>query len=384
MLGNKQLHAVTHGDFVYNKLSAVGLSCGYHVAKVESAEQIIPFYEQNHPNLIIIDSELEKIELEKVLKHLSYSHCPYAILFLGHNELVEQPYRGMKEIVADLNIIGHINKPLKTEDIMEHFEKVENEPQILNSETIKRGLSQGEFELYYQPIVNTKDQHFQGAEALIRWNHPTLGMIGPDKFIPIAEENTVIEDLTEWTFKVCLEQLNAWEKMGLSMRLAMNLSEKVVGHPAIADSLISLAKAYKIRNEDISLEITEKCCKNQMNDRNNSLNKLTHHGFKIAIDDFELKYFSLLEMLNLKINELKLNRVHIVDLDVNLNSQKIAKSIISLAHTLNFEMGATGIESLAIWEMLASLGCDHAQGYYICKPVSVAEFNKWLGIKQQA
>ena len=378
---NKQIHAFTYEEEAYDKLASVGLSFGYNVIKLNSAEQLFSSFDQYHPHLIIIDSDIKKQEVNHILKYLLYSHCPYAILFLGKNNLIDQPEHGMREVISELNIIGHINKPMKVDDIMNSFETVELEPELLTGAAIQQAIKNDEFELYYQPIVTLSNKQIRGAEALIRWNHPTLGIIGPDKFIPLAESQNVIHELSEWTFSVCIKQIHAWQQAGLNMNLAINLSETILSHESTFATIENLCDSYQVNPSDIVLEISEFAYKKQIENCQKILAKLKNLGCKLVIDDFELKYFNLPEMLDLEVDAVKLNRIHVLDFDKNPNAQKITKSIIDIAHTFNFEICATGIENLRVWELLTDYGCDHAQGYYICKPVAVSEFNKWVGIQ---
>jgi len=381
MLAVKEIHAFINEDHVYNKLSSIGMSFGYKVNKLNKIKQLFSMFDQHHPQLIVIDSSVNNNQLEDFLKYLLYSHCPYTILFLGEHPLLQKPHYGMREVISELNILGYVKKPIRVDDIMDTFNKIEQEPNLLTGKMVQKAIANNEFELYYQPSVGCFDHQIISAEALIRWNHPDLGMIGPDRFIPIAEESNVIQELSKWTFEVCIKQISAWQKVGLNLELAINLSEKILNNDATYSCLESLCQTHHIDTSDISLEITESVYKKQSFNQYKSLEKLKNLGFKLVIDDFELKYFNLPEMNELLVDGLKLNRCHIIDLDTNENSRKITKSLIEIAHNYDIEIGATGVESLNVWQLLTDYGCDHAQGYYICKPVAVADFNKWVGIK---
>ena len=141
----KQLHAFTNEEFTYDKLATLGLSCGFQTSKITRAENIFPVFDINYPHLIVIDTTIEFSELERILKHLAYIHCPYAILFLGEHNILNEPQIGLREILADLHILGQIEKPLKAEDMVTNFEKVESEPSMLSDDMIKKGIKNNEF-----------------------------------------------------------------------------------------------------------------------------------------------------------------------------------------------------------------------------------------------
>ena len=175
--------------------------------------------------------------------------------------------------------------------------------------------------------------------------------------------------------------MQAWQKAGLNLELAINLSNKTLENEKAYLCLEKLCNTHKIDTSLITLEITEAAYKGQMSSLNNTLDKFKNLGCKLTIDDFELKYLSFADMSNLIVDGLKLNRCHIIDLDQNQNAQKTVKSLVEIALNYNMKIGATGVESLNIWQLLAEYGCHYAQGYYICKPVAVTDFNKWVGIK---
>jgi EAL domain-containing protein (putative c-di-GMP-specific phosphodiesterase class I) len=379
---SKNLHTFTNEDYTYGKLSALGMSFGYQVNNLKNIDQLFPVFDIQKPNLIIIDSALSQNEIEHILKYLFYLRCPYAILFLGNNPLIEKPYHGMKEVMSELNILGKIEKPIRVEDIMEKFDKIENESENINAEIIKNAIDNNQFELFYQPVVHLKDQQIKGAEALIRWNHPNLGLIGPDRFIPLSEKNNAIFQLTEWTFDICMKQLQIWQKINFRMELAINLSEKILNYKTLS-FLKSLCEKYHIDTSYISLEITESAFKKIFLENQSLFQELKKVGFKLTIDEFELSHFTLSELFLLDIDCVKINRIHVLDLDKNEKSKKMTKSIIDVMHNIGLKVGATGIESAEVWELLTGYQCDIAQGYYICKPVSVKAFNQWVGIDAQ-
>lgn len=257
-----------------------------------------------------------------------------------------------------------------------------SESKLLNKSAVQQALRNDEFELYYQPIVNLATQQVEGAESLIRWHHPTLKkIIGPDKFIPIVENDPdLIHEMTIWTLKKCFEQIYAWQNTNLSMNLNLNLFDKIVHHPELLNILTSLLPHYDYAANRLGLEISECMIKNLLTHHHILVTSLQKLGFRIVIDDFELSHASISDLISLSVIGLKINRSHVLDLNTNEKSQKIVRCLIKVAHELGIKVCATGIENAEIWQMLINWGCDCAQGYYICRPVSIPEFNKWVGI----
>lgn len=252
--------------------------------------------------------------------------------------------------------------------------------QRLNMETrLRHALARNEFVLFYQPIFSLKDQTLVGVEALIRWNDPEHGLIMPDSFIPLAEETGLIVAIGDWVLKHACQQVKKWEAEGSGeLHLAINVASLQFEHDRLYWSVISTLKDSGFPAQQLELEITERMFLNISGTVRETLDKLTAKGVKLSIDDFGTGYSSLSYLKQLPINTLKIDRSFIMGIPDDKDDVQITATIISMAHGLNMDVVAEGIETEYQLEYLNSLGCSRGQGYYLSKPLSVEDITALL------
>ena len=250
----------------------------------------------------------------------------------------------------------------------------------LSMETrLRHALERDEFQLHYQPIFCLKGQQPVGVEALIRWQDPKLGMIMPDNFIPLAEETGLIVPIGDWVLDQACNQIREWESQGLGkLHLAVNVSSVQFDHDRLYSSVISSLKTSGLDPTQLELEITERMFLNISTSVSDTLDKLTDKGVKLSIDDFGTGYSSLSYLKQLPINTLKIDRSFITGIPKDKDDLQIVSTIISMAHGLNMDVVAEGIETEDQLNYLNTLNCARGQGYYLSKPQSTEEITKWL------
>ena len=240
------------------------------------------------------------------------------------------------------------------------------------------GLENKQFELYYQPQVSLETGEVIGAEALIRWNHPELGMISPAEFIPIAEETGFIHDLGDWIIQDSLKQLQRWQQVKPDMNIAINVSALQITQEFPA-KLKDAMKYYHIHKNTLELEITESLLMENIDFVQPLLTKVREQNVQFAIDDFGTGYSSLSYLRYLPINKLKIDRAFVMNLETNTEDVAMVKAIISMAKNLNLKVLAEGIETLPQLEILKQQGCDSFQGYLFSKPIPADDFfNRYI------
>ncbi len=251
-------------------------------------------------------------------------------------------------------------------------------PQRLQlSGDLRHALERDEFVLYYQPKIDIKTRRLVGAEALIRWNHPTRGLIPPDQFIPLAERSGVIKPMTDWVIDQALAQCRDWRKAGLSMQMAINLSGRVFQDPRFASRIKSALTANGLRPNCLEVEITENILLTDIEHVSATLKVLHDLGVLVSIDDFGTGYSSLAYLKQLPLNTLKIDKTFVLDMVKDENDALIVRAIIDLAHNLGRDVIAEGIENKETWDLLEMLGCDGAQGLHIARPMPAREFLAW-------
>ncbi|MEX6502941.1 putative bifunctional diguanylate cyclase/phosphodiesterase [Pseudomonas zhanjiangensis] len=237
---------------------------------------------------------------------------------------------------------------------------------------LHRAVETLDFHLVYQPIVDSKTLRMISAEALIRWNDPQLGLVPPDKFIPLAEENGLILPIGQWVMEAAARQVAAWRRAGLALRVGINLSSVQLSQPDIARQIGTLLDKHRLDADDLYVELTETALLQGHEQVLKNLQQLRTLGVQIALDDFGTGYSSLSYLQTLPIDILKIDRSFILDLQER-NNGVILSAIITLAHSLGIKVIAEGVENHDHLSFLLSEGCDLMQGYLFSKPCSAEE-----------
>ena len=247
---------------------------------------------------------------------------------------------------------------------------------------LRHAIDRDGLELFYQAKVSIQTGALYGAEALIRWNHPTHGSISPDEFIPMAERTRMIKELSLWVLKRAFQNCAEWRKQGKEIIISVNLSAKDLQNPELPDLIAGVAASAAINPGWIMLEITEGSVMNDPESALEIIKRLHDMGYHFSIDDFGTGYSSLAYLKKMPLTEIKIDKSFVMDIMNSENDAVIVKAIINLAHNLGLQVTAEGVESKEIMTKLKDYGCDVAQGYYLNQPFSVTDFNKWMNNPQ--
>jgi len=235
---------------------------------------------------------------------------------------------------------------------------------------LRNAIENENFELYYQPKVNAESFNIMGAEVLIRWQHPEMGLITPDRFIPIAEESGLIIPLGEWIIRDTCSQLLEWDKNNeFNLIVSINISMKQLAHNDFIDMVVEILSEYKINPKRLEFEITETVLMNDVNRIIDKINKLKDIGINISIDDFGTGYSSLSYLKILPIEIIKIDKSFIRELCCSDDDKAIVEATINMALSLNIEVVAEGVENMEQIRILRNYGCHYFQGYYFSKPI---------------
>jgi diguanylate cyclase (GGDEF)-like protein/PAS domain S-box-containing protein len=241
--------------------------------------------------------------------------------------------------------------------------------------SLRRAVERGEFTLYYQPQLSLNNGRVVGAEALVRWQHPELGLVFPTEFIPMAESTGLIVKLGEWVMDTACTQAKAWQKEGLPpIRIAINLSSVQVNRGDIITTVERVLQETGLDPQYMELEITEGLIMQQTHQTIAILDKLKAMGVMLAIDDFGTGYSSLSYLKRLPLHRLKIDRSFVCDIPDDSEDMAITRAVIALGNNLQLVVVAEGVENETQLEFLRSNGCDEAQGYLYSAPVPAADF----------
>lgn len=251
--------------------------------------------------------------------------------------------------------------------------------QLMLESTMKPGLERGEFDVEYQPLVNAKTFQLVGMEALVRWNHPSLGLLYPIEFIPLAEDSGTIGLIGDWVMRTACAQSKGWINAGFApMRLSVNVSARQFQQGAFIATVHELLKESGLDPRLLEIELTEGSIMKDPAQAIEKLQELRKMGSKIAIDDFGTGYCSLSYLKRFPIDTLKIDQSFINDVCVDKDDAAIVRTIVTLGHALGVSVVAEGVETAEQLEYLMSVGCDVFQGFLFSKPLSTEAFGELL------
>jgi diguanylate cyclase (GGDEF)-like protein len=243
---------------------------------------------------------------------------------------------------------------------------------IINS--LPKALRDDELYLVYQPKLDLASGQCHQVEALIRWDHPSLGQLSPVEFIPLAEHTGIIDIVSFWVLDKVLAQQAAWQKEGIKVKVAVNLSTTDLDNPQLTAEIVTRLKHYKVPADSLMIEITESVLMADIERTVTSLMALRAIGVKLAIDDFGTGHSSLAYLRHLPVDEVKVDKAFLDDFETDAGSRQIVRGAIALAKHLGFEVTVEGVESKAVLDALSTYGVDTIQGDYFSKPLSSKDF----------
>ena len=243
---------------------------------------------------------------------------------------------------------------------------------------LRLAIEHDELILYFQPKISHETSKVSGLEALVRWRHPTRGLIPPDKFIPLAEQTGLIRPLTTWVLEHAIAQCASLQSMGVQLTMAVNLSAINLKDPDLPRKITAVLSKHQVDPKWLELEITETAVMDDTLRTVQVLNELDKLGTKLSIDDYGTGYSSLSYFRKLPLDDLKIDKSFVIGMGTNHEDATIVRSTIEMGHELGLSVVAEGVEDRETWEKLTLLGCDAAQGYYMSRPLAPDDLMKWL------
>jgi EAL domain-containing protein (putative c-di-GMP-specific phosphodiesterase class I) len=240
----------------------------------------------------------------------------------------------------------------------------------------RRALEEQRLNMVYQPKVAVREGNLTRVEALVRWDDPELGPIEPSRFVPLAEEHGLIDDLTHWGLRTILRQWLDWREEGVDTHLAFNISALSLQHLDFPDLVERMCRALEVPADRLVLELTEGATQPLVK-LMDTLTRFRIKGIGLAIDDFGTGYSSMMQLRRLPFTEVKIDQAFVADLERSRDSRLIVKAIIDLAHGLGLTATAEGVETVEQLRIVHELGCDVVQGYLISPPLQPQKLKEW-------
>lgn len=250
----------------------------------------------------------------------------------------------------------------------------------LEEQDLRRALDRAQLCVHYQPKlrITEEDWTLAGIEALLRWDHPDYGLLYPDQFIGLAERHGLIAGFTDFVLQAGIEVLSAWNRSGLPLNLSVNLSSQLVTDRDFPDRMTQFLRVRDVSPEQLTIEITESAALAEPEPARDILARLRQAGIGLSLDDFGTGYSSLTQLYRLPFNEIKIDHTIGIELPEAGAVRMIVRAMIELGHNLGLEVCCEGVENQQALEFLHEAGCDHAQGYFIARPMPAEDLGRWL------
>ena len=243
---------------------------------------------------------------------------------------------------------------------------------------LRHAIKEGQLLLHYQPKARLSDSRVEAVEALVRWQHPTHGLLYPDRFLPLAEQTDLIDKLTDWVVETAVTEIRDLGAVGAELAVAVNVSARNLAQPDFARRVVSTLERLGMAPERLIIEITETALLTDPRRAALVLAELASAGVKVSLDDFGQGQTSLGYLSALPVHELKIDKTFVSDMIVNPAHAAIVRSIVELGHNLSLRVVAEGVETGDVLTTLRDSGCDVAQGYLLARPMPGDKLNRWL------
>ncbi|MBT6093603.1 MAG: EAL domain-containing response regulator [Rhodospirillaceae bacterium] len=338
--------------------------------------------------LLISDLNMPGMDGIEFLRHLA------AREFAGGIAIISGVERRTLDVVDslarahNLNFLGALQKPITGDSIrklMDDFQRFASASAIggaaevvhVNVAEIRAGMDGGQFDVMFQPKVSVKTRKVVGAEALVRWLHPTHGLLTPESFVPVAEEGGVIHDLTGIVCACVVNAVAPWSDADKDVNISFNAAVDDLDDIMLPEFVVETAAAAGLPPTNLTLEVTESQVMHGLVRILDTLARLRLKGVSLAIDDFGTGFSSLEQLKRCPFTEMKIDKAFVTGAATDGASHAILESSIDLARKLDMHVVAEGVESQEDWDLIADLGCDEAQGYFVAQPMAAEDFPEW-------
>jgi EAL domain-containing protein (putative c-di-GMP-specific phosphodiesterase class I) len=338
------------------------------------------------PELILLDLDMPEMDGVEFVRHLADRTYPGSLILVSAED--SRMLQAVEKLALsyNLSVLGSLPKPPSLEGLSALLQEWPYEvaktpraaPKTYTADELRNAITNGELINYYQPKVAVANREVIGVESLVRWQHPTDGLVFPDQFIPLAEAQGFIGHLTQVVLKMALDQARIWQDAGLALCVAVNVSMDDLAELEFVEFVTAATAAAGVVPQNLVLEVTENRLMQQLTPVLEVLTRLRLKRFRLSIDDFGTGHSSLVQLRDLPFDELKIDRsfTHGAGQDARLRA--LFTNSLNLAHELGMAVVAEGVEDASDWAFLRSCGCQFAQGYFIGRPMPADSLPNWL------
>lgn len=359
----------------------VGSAAGLEAVAVTDADAFRRSMQDAPPQIIMLDLQLGQTDGVEQVRFLAERRYAGALVLLsGFSERVLEASVNVAKSLG-LNVAAKLAKPIRIEALEQLFDRLKSSLRPLSAGHVLAAIRNDELSLDFQPIVRREPKLLKKLEALVRWDHPTLGRIPPGDFVPLAEsDQTAIDALTEWVIGATVDSYLVLRELGVNIPISVNISTRNLHDLSLPDRLARRMEAAGMPPSQLCLEITETAASRDVDRMMDILTRIRLKGMQLSIDDFGTGYSSLKALRQLPYNEIKIDRSFVHDIATSPESYSIVKAIIDLATNMSMSCVAEGVETDETAQLLEKLQVEALQGYLIAPPMPVEAVPSWLAI----
>jgi EAL domain-containing protein (putative c-di-GMP-specific phosphodiesterase class I)/FixJ family two-component response regulator len=340
---------------------------------------------------IVMDLSMPGMDGIELIRYLAEASCSAALILISG--LDSGVLATAERLARDrgLSVLGAVNKPIDVATLEGLLDKVphaessrtevksasRDEGDVFSADDLRRAIDNREIQPWFQPRICLEDMSLSGVEALARWQHPEKGLVPPDRFISLAEENDLIDALTVCMAEQALAEVDAWQKAGVVVDVSINYSARSLTDLALPDYLSRLVETNNLSPKRVIVEITESSVMTEIQNSLDVLTRLRMKGFHLSIDDFGTGFSSMQQLQNIPFTELKIDQSFVKKTLGDREARAIVETTVDLGQRLVMSVVAEGVEDKETLDLLRSYKCDQAQGYYIARPMPSADLLSW-------
>jgi EAL domain-containing protein (putative c-di-GMP-specific phosphodiesterase class I) len=339
------------------------------------------------PDVVMTDLEMPGMDGVDLIHHIAQQQLASALIVVSSRDTTLLSTVETMAREHGLSVLGVAQKPLSFDNVSALLAKfhgigVRTNPNppthAFSRDEIQTAIESQQLVIHYQPKVTTHSGVMRGVEALVRWEHPQYGLVSPAHFVPLVENDGLIDVMTAWVLEHALKQLREWHARGLTISMAVNLSARSLDNSELADRIATVASKIGIEPKYLVLEITETAVMADVALALGTLARLRLKGFGLSIDDFGTGFSSMQQLSRVPFTELKIDRSLVHGAAERPHLHVMLQSTIEMGKKLHLTTVAEGVENPADWQLIRLLGCDVCQGYYVAKPMPGDALPGWL------
>lgn len=374
-----RLLVIDDEEDICETISEIAQSRGFEVDTTSNPEMVALKLLDFKPDVIMLDLMMpgtDGVELLRLLvdKVKNAKIC----LMSGSDTRVLNSARRLGS-AHGLDVIAAFEKPIDIALLRSTLDQLSagNNKTVVGAD-VAQALALGQLVLYYQPVIEIATRRVKGAEALIRWAHPSRGILPPIDFLDEITKEGLMGPMTEHVLTTAVQQAAKWHRAGEKLTVSVNVTASSLLELSLPDRITEMCKENEIPPERLVLEVTETEAMRDVTKTMDVLLRMRIRNIGVSIDDFGTGHSSLRELQRMPFSEMKIDKGFVMDMVNNRDNVVVVNSIIDLGHNLGLKIVAEGVEDVRVWNMLAERKCDYAQGFYMAKPMPPEEFNRWL------